>query len=56
MEEDLSKLTDTEIEGMISDLENLYAELLGGDASYEELDDVRKKILTLQQEIINRKK
>lgn len=55
MEEDLFQLTEKEIEKMISELEHTYAEFLESDAHVHELHVIRKRILELQQELLNRK-
>jgi hypothetical protein len=55
MEEDLFQLTDREIEERISELEHTYAEFLESDAHLLDLHNIRKRILELQQELVNRK-
>ena len=55
MEEDLFQLTDKEIEERISELEHTYAEFLESDAHLHDLHYIRKRILELQQELLNRK-
>ena len=55
MEEDLFQLTDREIEERISELEHTYAEFLESDAHLHDLHNIRRRILELQQELVNRK-
>ena len=55
MEEDLFQLTDKEIEERISELEHTYAEFLESDAHLHDLHNIRRRILELQQELVNRR-
>jgi ribosome-interacting GTPase 1 len=55
MEEDLFQLTDKEIEEKISELEHAYAEFLESDAHLHDLHNIRRRVLELQQELVNRR-
>jgi hypothetical protein len=55
MDNDISKLSDREIEEIISELEDAYGTLLGSDAPATELHPIRTRILELQEELRKRK-
>lgn len=50
MEENISGLTDKEIDEMICELEHVYAEFLAHEAPAEELNFIHRRILLLKRE------